>query len=118
MRVLEGGEHLVAHPFVERHAAVERVLLVDHARTEDGVGVLFDERLEEDGQLFRRVLAVAVDEGDDVEALLDGVAVAELLVAAVALVHRIAQDGDLEIAEAVLALEAGAKGLRPWRNRR
>ena len=97
-RVLEIRQDLVAHPFVERHAAVERILLVDHARAEDRIGVFVDERLEQDGQLFRRVLAVAMDQGDDVEAVVDRVAVAELLVAAVALVLRRAQDRDPEIA--------------------
>ena len=45
-------------------------------------------RREQSGQFFRRVLAVAVDERDDVEAVIDGVAIAEFLVAAVTLVFR------------------------------
>ena len=94
--VLEIGQDLVADPFVERHAAGAGGAFVDHARTEDGFGFAVDQRPEEGGKFFRRVLAIAMDERDDVEAVIDGVAVAELLVAAVALVLRGAQDGDLK----------------------
>ena len=70
--------------------------LVDHPRAEDRVGFTGEERREQSRQLFRRVLAVTMDERDDVEAVIDRVAVAELLVPAVTLVLRGAQDGDLE----------------------
>ena len=95
--VLETGQHLVADPFVERHAASARGPFVDHARAEDRVRFTGEKRREQRRQFFRRVLTVAVDERDDVEAVIDRVAVAELLIPAVALVLRGAENGDLEV---------------------
>ena len=52
------------------------------------------ERRKEIRQHLGGVLGVAVEEGDVVEALFDGVVVAEFLVAAVALVDGVSEDGE------------------------
>ena len=111
MRVLEAGEDLVADVFVERHATPEGAALGHHARAEYGAGLARDERGEQIGELFRGVLAIAMDEGDEVESVVDGVAVAELLVAAVALVEGGAEDGDPEAFDGFLVSEAGGEGV-------
>ena len=94
--VLDRGEHLVADPLVEGHAAAKRVEAVDHPRRDEGVGLLLAERAHDLGQVLRRVLAVAVEQHDVVEALPDRVEVAELLVAAVPAVERRAEYRTLE----------------------
>ena len=94
--VLESGQDLVADPFVVRHPARSRRFLVDHARTEDGIGFVPNQRSKQLRQFFRRILAVAVQEGDDIESVIDGVAITELLVTAVTLVLRRPEHGDLE----------------------
>ena len=50
------------------------------------------QRADEIGQALGRVLPVAVDQRDEIEAALDGEVVADLLVAAVALVDRVEED--------------------------
>ena len=52
-----------------------------------------------------------MDERDDIEAVIDRVAVAELLVAAVALVFRGAKNGDLERRMRLLVAQAIQKSL-------
>ena len=52
-----------------------------------------------------------MDERDDVEAVIDGVAVAEFLVAAVALVFRGAKNGDFESGMRLLVAQAIQKSL-------
>ena len=94
--VLKSGQDLVADPFVVRHPARSRRFLVDHARTEDGIGFVPNQRSKQLRQFFRRILAVAVQEGDDIESVIDGVAITELLVTAVTLVLRRPEHGDLE----------------------
>ena len=86
--ILEPRQNLVANPFVSRHSAGARRAFIDHARAEDRFGLAGQQRLQQIRQFFGGVLAIAVHEGHDVEAMIDGVAVAELLVAAVPLVHR------------------------------
>ena len=73
-----------------RSTAPASAAVREEARTEDGLGLARDEGGEQLRQAFRRVLAIAVDEGDVVEAVFDGVPVAEFLVAAVHLVERCA----------------------------
>ena len=70
-----------------------------------------DKRGEQVRQFLRRILAVAMDQGDEVEAVVDSVPVAELLVAAVALVDRGAQDGDLEALDGLLMRHAGGESV-------
>jgi hypothetical protein len=47
-------------------------------------------------------LSIAVDERNDIETIVDGIAITELLVTAVALIFRCAQDGDFEFGIALL----------------
>ena len=108
-RVLKLREHLIADPFVERHPAFERVGFVDHPRAKHGVRFLSQKWFYQLRQLLRRVLPVAVDERHDVESVIDRVAVAEFLIAAVALIFRVAQHHDLERPALPLALQPGVK---------
>ncbi len=94
--VLEAAQDLVPDELVERHAAAEGASLGHHPGAEHGVGLAVAERAYEIGEALRRVLPVAVDERDVVEALLDRVVEPELLVAAVALVHRVEEDVERE----------------------
>ena len=93
---------------------------VHHARPENGLGFARDQRREQIGQTFRRVLAVAVDERDEIETVLNGIAITELLIAAVALVLGVAQDRDLQPAVVLMAgnvVDAGLEGFDRARNR-
>ena len=70
-------------------------------------------------QAFRRVLPVAVQQRDEVEAVLDREVVADLLVAAVALVDRVEQHVQRERQRAVaLHLAASARRCDPATSRR
>ena len=89
--VLEPAQDAIADELVERHAAAQGAALLEHARSEHGIGFAVAQRPHEIGKAFRRVLAVAVHERDEVEAAFDGEVVADLLVAAVALVDRVEQ---------------------------
>ena len=109
--ILEGGKDLVADPLVERHPAAARRFLIDHARAENGIGFLCNERRDQLRQFFRSVLAVAVNEGNDVEPVIDRVAVPEFLVSAVALVHRRPQNGDLKSGISLLITEPVPEGV-------
>ena len=110
--VLEPGEDPVADELVEGHPAPQGRTRRQHARAEHGVGLALEERLDEVGQALRRVLPVAVDERHEVEAPLDRVVVADLLVAAVALVQRVEEHVQLQRQGAV-ALELAAALERP-----
>jgi hypothetical protein len=96
--VLEGRQNPVAEELIERHPAAKRPATLHHARAEHGVGLMVEQRLEKGRQLLGGVLAVSVQECDDVEPVIDRVAVAQLLVPAVALVLRSAEHRDAEIA--------------------
>ena len=63
--------------------------MLEHPRPEHRVGLAVAQRPHQIGQALRRVLPVAVHQRDEVEAVLDGEVVADLLVAAVALVDRV-----------------------------
>ena len=111
--ILVGGESFITDPLVERHAALAGVAGGQHARAEDDVGGAVGERRKEIGQHLGGVLSVAVEEGDVVEALFDGVVVAEFLVAAVALVHGVREDGEFVAvgAEAAEFVREGVGGV-------
>src|SRR3954465_13998187 len=104
--VLEGGQDLVADPFIERHPASARRSPIDHARTEDRVCFSGHKGREQLRQFLRRVLPVAMNERHDIEPIVDGVAISEFLVPAVTLVLRRAQNGDFK--GGLLALESYA----------
>jgi hypothetical protein len=102
--VFDPGQGDVGDELVFGHAAFEGVAPVDHARTDDHVGFVLHERPEEVGEHFRGVLAIAMEHDDGIEAAVDGVLVAELLVAAVAAVDAVAEDDQLAV----------GVGIRPW----
>ena len=63
------------------------------------------ERLDDGREHLGRVLAVAVEQHDDVAAVLDGPPVAPLLVAAVAEVLRVADDRERQVGRDLLVAE-------------
>ena len=109
--VLVTREHLVADPFIHRHPARERVLLFDHPRAKHRIRLTFNQRLDQRGQLLRRILAVAVDERHDVKSVVDRVTVAELLIPAIALIHRVSQRHDPQVVAVGLVLDPLRKRL-------
>src|SRR5207244_2599314 len=94
--VLPPCEDLVANELVRRHAAPSRGAGLEHPRTEDRIRRPGRERTDELGQTLRCVLAVAVYERDEMEALLDREMESDLLVPPVALVDRIDEDAQGE----------------------
>ncbi len=101
--VLEPREDPVAHVLVEGHPALAGGALDHGPGPEDGVGLAGDEGGKDVGQRLRRVLAVTVEHDHDVEPVLDGQAVAGLLVAAVAEVVRLADEGDGQVGDLLVA---------------
>ena len=69
-----------------------------------------DSGVEQLRQFLWRVLAIAVYERDDIETVVDRVAVAEFLVAAVTLIFRCAQDSNLEGGISLLITKAVDEG--------
>jgi hypothetical protein len=68
-----------------------------HARAEHGVALAGHEWVDQSVDHLGGVLAVAVQQHHDVEPVLDGPAVARLLVAAVAEVDRVADHGERQV---------------------
>src|SRR5579885_333349 len=90
--VFKVGQDAVADVFISRHAALERAaVILHHARSEDGVSRAGDDRMVHAVQDLRRILAVAVQQHDRVEALFYEIAVPGLLIAAIAKVSRMPQ---------------------------
>ena len=77
--ILEGRENAVADELVERHAALASRSLDDHPRVENGVALAVFERRDDLGQRFGGVLPIAVEEDDDVEAVIDRIAAGFLI---------------------------------------
>ena len=69
--VLDPREDPVADELVQRHAARARAARLEHPRAEDGIRFAVEQRLDEIGEALRRVLAVSVQERDEIEASLD-----------------------------------------------
>jgi hypothetical protein len=82
--IFESGKDAVPGELVERHTAPAGGSLDHGARTEDGIGLLVQERGEDLRQRLGRVLAIAMEHHHDVEPVLDGQVVPRFLVAAVA----------------------------------
>ena len=85
--VLPERENLVADELVFRHSPGECTTLREHPRSEDDIGTSVDDRLDHRRQVLGCVLPVAVQQHDDVDAVVDHPPVARLLVAAVSEVH-------------------------------
>ncbi len=96
-RVLGGREDPVAHVLVTRHSPAECATGIEHPRAEHRVGVAVDDRRQQVGHLLRGVLAIAVQEHDDIPPVIDGVAVSGLLVAAVAEIVIVADDRERNV---------------------
>src|SRR5712692_934451 len=107
--ILKCGENLIADPFVKRHSAPASGALVDHARTENGVRLAAHEWVEQLRQLFRRVLTIAMNQRDNIETMIDGVAIAKFLVATVTLIFRRTQNRDFEFGITLLVTHAFRK---------
>ena len=105
--VLAGGQDPVADEFIGRHAAGAGGALGHHARPEHRIGFPRRGRSDQVRQAFRCILAVAMDQRDDVKALPDGEIEPDLLVAAIALVDRIVEHMDREAAVARGAVAHG-----------
>ncbi len=97
-RVLRGAEDPVADVLVERHAALSCSTALHHARTEHGVGVAVHDRLDDVAHALGRVLTVAVEEYHDIPAVVEGIQVTGLLVAAVAEILFVPNDGEIQVA--------------------
>jgi hypothetical protein len=91
--VLESGEDLVADELVERHPTLPGGAGTHHPRAEDCVRLAGEQRCHDALDDLRRVLAVAVQQDDDIEAVTDRPLVAGLLVPAVPEVLRVAHHG-------------------------
>ena len=66
--VLEPAQNSVADELVQRHAAAARAAFLEHPRSEHCVGAALAQRPDEIRKTLRRVLAVAVDQRDEIEA--------------------------------------------------
>ena len=108
--VLDRGQHLVADPLVNRHAAAQRLPALDHPRRDQRVRLPQLSWRHDLRQILGRVLPVPVKEDDVVVALLDRVQIAELLVAAVAPVERRAQHGHVVEAQPLSGRARGLEG--------
>ena len=107
--VLHRREDAVADVLVRGHPARTRRALRHHSRAEDRISVSTEQRVDHRLNDLRRVLAVAVKEHDDVEAMGDRPFVAGLLVPAVAKVLRMAHDREGQLGA---ALVGGRDGVR------
>ena len=108
--ILDSRQEPVADILVQRHTALERPKPGHHAGAEYRVRRAFDERGQEDGQQFRCVLPIAVDQRHHVELVPDGVEVAHLLIAAISLVDRVGQDRDRDGSFALRGV--GVRGIK------
>ena len=86
--ILETSQDPVTNSLIERHPAFSRRAWNKHPRTEDGIGPAALQRSKEIGQFFRGILPVTMDQSDDIKAVIDRVAIAQLLISAISLILR------------------------------
>ena len=101
--ILEAGQDPVAHVLVERHPAPACRSLDHDPGAEDGVRLPGQQRGHDLGERLGRILPVAVEHDHDVEAVLDGQVVPGLLVAPVAQVGRLPDQGDGQVGDLLVA---------------
>src|SRR6202140_3503 len=90
-KILEGGKQPVGNVFVDGHAA-EQSAAADDARSQHDVINIVSDHARHGGDQQRRVLIVGVEHDDDVGARREGLAVAGLLVASVAIIAVVLED--------------------------
>src|SRR6266566_5855496 len=94
--ILDRGQNPVPDILVKRHSSFQRASLYHHPRSEYHVSFARGEGTEQIRQAFRRVLAVAVEEGHEIESVLNRIMEPDLLIAAVALVLGVVKDTQRE----------------------
>ncbi len=94
-RVLHPGQNLVSVVLVGRHVSAEGRAGNHHARTHHHIGLPGLKRLQQIAHHLRSVLAIAMEQNDDVKTLLHGVLVSPSLIAAIHQVHRVPVDGQM-----------------------
>jgi len=109
--VFEEGEDTVAEEFIEGHVAFAGGAWDEHSGAQDHIGGVCFEWGEEVLDDFGGVLAVAVEEDDEVEIAVHGILVATGLVAAVHEVNGVADDGEASAFEVFLDFEADLVGV-------
>ena len=103
MAFSNGRQDPVADELVERHAALRAAPLIRMRDPNTASASPAEQRGDEVGERLGGVLPVAVEHDDDVQAVLDGQLVAGLLVAAVAQVAGLADQGDGQIGDLLVA---------------
>jgi len=102
--VLRRRQDLVADVLVEGHVAGQRRPALEHAGAEHRVGLPAHERGDHVADELGGVLPVAVEQDHDVPTVVERVLVSRLLVAAVAEVAGMPDDGDGDVVECVVGL--------------
>jgi hypothetical protein len=102
--ILDPRQDPVSGELVERHPSPEGGARRHHPRPHHHVGLAGENRHRQLLELFRRVLSVAVKQHHGIKTVIYGVLVADLLVAAIALVDRIEKDLDVPLGVPALVL--------------
>ena len=87
------GRELIGNSLVERHSTQQHLPSVDHARAEDQIRPIFQDRQDHFLDHLRRILPVTAQKDQRIEVVLDRIIEADFLIPAVSLVVRIAQHG-------------------------
>ena len=91
--ILEHGQDAIADVFIRRHPAFNRTAVgAHHARSEHRAGLTLHNRVIQMRKNFRRILPVAMQQDHNIEALIDEILVAGLLIPAVSQVLPMLQD--------------------------
>src|SRR5260370_40008751 len=94
--VLEGRQYLIAHILVQWHAAFQRTESFHHPRAKYGIGFTVQEGFEKLREAFRGILAVSMDQCDDIELLLHCIVETKFLIPSIALIDRVEQHSHRE----------------------
>jgi hypothetical protein len=95
--VLQRGQYPVPEIFVQRHPAVSGSARLHHPRSEHGIAFATDQRLDHRRDQLGRILAVPVQEHDDIEVMFDGEPISGLLIAAVTEIPGVPDHRDRQI---------------------
>src|SRR5580693_417170 len=94
--VFDPGEDSVPNRPAARHRACDSAFANRHSRAEHRVRFTTTERRQQRRQRLRGKFPITTQKSDKIKTVLHGVAKAELLVSAAALVYRIEQDANRE----------------------